>query len=338
MSAAFHALTGLELLAPWRLALVLLVVLALVLRRRTPRAALAFPPARFLDADARDPHDTPAPRPVRVRLVALPLALETCALVCLVVALAEPVRRTPDPRRAEGIDVVLVLDVSSSMTARDLDRTRTRLDVARDAAAQFVAGRPDDRIGLVTFARFADVVAPPTLDHGALLALLDGVTPVRADGPEDATGLGTALARTAALPAPDDTARARVAVLLTDGAENVALPGARDEIAPLHAAQLCAERGLRVHTVAIGGGDASAPATDPRQLAALAAATGGRAFAARDAGALAGVYAAIDTLEKRAAPEQRFLLEERFEPFALAALGLLALAGLAHVALGVALP
>ncbi|MHC4818557.1 MAG: VWA domain-containing protein, partial [Planctomycetota bacterium] len=173
---------------PWWLLLALLVPLALWLRWRRGAPTVLFAPGAFL---ARLPGGW------RVRLLPLPWLLLAAGLSLTVVALARPVRRVPLPHKSEGIDIMLCLDVSSSMTANDMDPQRTRLDVARDAAVRFIAGRPNDRIGLICFARFPDLRCPPTPDHDALRQLLAAVIPVASDGPEDATGIGTAVARAA---------------------------------------------------------------------------------------------------------------------------------------------
>ncbi|MHC4732803.1 MAG: VWA domain-containing protein [Planctomycetota bacterium] len=190
---------------PWWLLLALLVPLALWLRWRRGGPTVLFAPGAFL---AR------LPGAWRVRLLPLPWLLLVAGLSLTVVALARPVRRVPVPHKSEGIDIMLCLDTSSSMTANDMDPQRTRLDVAKDAAARFIAGRPNDRIGLICFARFPDLRCPPTPDHGALRELLAAVTPVASDGPEDATGIGTAVARAAQV-LSGGPAKSRVVILLT---------------------------------------------------------------------------------------------------------------------------
>ncbi len=294
--------------SPWLLSLALLLPLALRRRRRN-LAAAPFSPAPLLAV----------PRSWRVRLLPLPRALEVLALLLAIVALARPASREMLPLRAEGIDILLCLDTSSSMTARDMDGQRTRLDVAKASAAEFVRGRPEDRIGLVSFARYPDVRCPLTLDHDALLAILDGVTTVASDGPEDATGLGTAVARAAQVLQGDDR-RERVVILLTDGDENVAIEGAAGEIAPSHAAQLCAALGARVYAVSVG---VRGPRVDTGALQRMASRTGGEFREARDAGAVAAVYRQIDALEKTGVERPRYVIEDRFLPFLL--LGILLL-------------
>lgn len=323
MTGLLETLTGLTLLEPAWLLLALLVPPALwARRRRAPRGAL-FAPASLLhaggEADGRAPG---IPATVRTRLASVPTVLHVVCLLLAVVALARPVRRDPVPPETEGIDIVLCLDVSSSMSADDMDARRTRLEVAKDAAAEFVAGRPHDRIGLVSFARFPDLRCPPTLDHEALLAILGEVATVEGDGPEDATGIGTAVARAAQV-LRTSPSESRVVVLLTDGAENVATAARPGEIAPLHAGQLCETLRVRVHTIAASGSAGSAAASaETRQVERMSARTGGRFFVARDADAVASVYADIDALERTRFEEPRFRFEERFAPFALASLAL----------------
>jgi Ca-activated chloride channel family protein len=296
------------LLHPWLLLPALLVPAVLWLRRRRPPPAVLFAPAPLLAGIPPSP---------RVRLLPLPGLLTAAALALAAVALARPVERVPLPLRTEGADLLLCLDLSSSMTARDLDPSRTRLEVARDAALRFLRGRPGDRVGLLGFARYPDVRCPPTLDHGALETILRGVAPVEGDGPEDATGLGAAAAR-AAEALRNGKARSRVALLFTDGEENVATSGAPGSILPSHAAQLCRELGVRVYAVAAGPGDAAA-------LGEAAAATGGRLFRAKDADAVEAVFREIDALERTSFEKDRFAVEERFQPLLWSALALLLL-------------
>ncbi len=317
MSLSMESLTGLTLLDPALLWLAVSVPLVLLARRMSGAPAVRFAPAVFAAG---------LPRTARVRLLPLPRALQALGLCCAVLALARPVRRVPLPPEKEGIDILLCLDVSSSMAETDLDPRRTRLEVAREAAASFVAGRADDRLGLFTFARFPDLLCPLTLDHAALGEILGRVTRVEADGPEDATGIGTAVAR-AAQTLRGSSARSKVVILLTDGEENVATSETPEEIAPLHAAQLCRELGVRVYVIAAGVGRRDDSGgwvpLDTRQIERLAERTSGAFFGARDAGALAAVYATIDELETVLMPEPRYELRERFLPFLVGAVVLL---------------
>ena len=320
MNALVTRLTGYHLLDPGLLWLALLPFAALVLRRALRAPAARFGPATFLAG---------LPVGLRQRLAGAPPAIAALGLVLLVVAVARPVERDPVPPSREGIDILLCLDTSSSMAAKDLDPERSRLAVAREAAASFVAGRPDDRIGLVSFARFPDVRCPLTLDHRALARILADVELVLTEGPEDATGMGTAVGRAAQVLAGSE-APSRVVILLTDGEENVATRHTPGEIAPLHAGQLCQRLGVRVYAVAAGLGERTASGDwveiDTSQVRTLAERTGGRFFEARDADALSEVYDEIDALERVEQPEPRFRLIDRFTPFLLLGLALLALA------------
>jgi Ca-activated chloride channel family protein len=338
--------TGVHFADPLLLGLLVPVAAVVAWRARHRPPAVRFAPAALLG-----PGDLPAPQagaeapvlPVprvprtwRGRLGGLPLALEALGLVAAVLAIARPAVSAPLPLVREGVDVLLCVDVSSSMTATDLEaaaasgegtRPRSRLDVAKEAAVEFVRGRPDDRIGLLTFARFPDLACPPTLDHRALATLVARVEPVGGDDPEDATGVGAAVARAAEVLARGG-ASARVAIVLTDGEENVARPDAPGEIAPAHAGQLAAALGVRVHAIAAGArgaGPGGRPPPDTRALERLATRTGGAFHEARDAGAVAEVYARIDALERTRFEEERFALEDRHLPLVLAALLLLAL-------------
>jgi Ca-activated chloride channel family protein len=228
----------------------------------------------------------------------------------------------------EGVDVMLCLDTSSSMTAADLVAGRTRLEVAREAAARFVERRESDRVGLVAFARYPELRCPPTLDHDALAAILLETAPVPGDGPEDATGIGAAVARGAQV-LSGGKARSRVLILLTDGEENVATVGAPGEIAPAHAAQLCERLKVRVYAIVVGGAaGTSSPPEGGGEVERLARRTGGAFHEARDAGALDAVYARIDALERSPVAASVVRLEDRHLPFLLAAIALLVAARL----------
>lgn len=347
MSRVFEAMTGLVLLDPWFLAVLALVPVALwwAARRRPP--AVVFGPASLLDSKGDDPAvglpstgagaparptgpsrraelrdvrttEPPLPRTWRVRFQHAPRVLQVLAVVFAATALARPARLDRIPLATAGIDVLLCLDVSSSMSApmpgEDADPARSRLDVAKETAARFVAARRHDRVGLITFARYPDLRCPPTLDHVALGAVLAAAAPVASDGPEAATGIGTATAR-AAQALRSSEARSKVVILLTDGEENVSTALTPDEIAPIHAGQLCRELGVRVYTISAGEAGAGRGASDPRQARRLADATGGRAFAAGDAAAMTRAYEEIDALERVDLAEPRYRIEERFGVF-----------------------
>jgi Ca-activated chloride channel family protein len=326
VSAWFDRFAGVTFLEPALLALALLVPVALGLARRRAPAALPLASAALLGIGrSSDAGTGRLPGSWRTRLLRLPRALHVLALAAAVVALARPAESARVVKPSEGLDLLLVLDTSSSMTAKDMDHARTRLEVARDAALAFVRGRPDDRIGLVTFARYPDLRCPLTRDHEALSALLGAVAPVSADGPEDATGIGAAVARAAQLiergaarPPERAAGRSAAIVLLTDGEENVAVAGAPGAIAPAHAAQLCARLGVRVHAIAAGTGRRDPGGTwrppDTRAIEDLARRTGGAFHEARDATATTSVYAAIDALERAPVPVLEAVLVDRHLP------------------------
>jgi Ca-activated chloride channel homolog len=282
----------------WLLPLVLL--LALWRLRRRPRLPTAMAPWLL------DPvlvAAAPSRPSWRQRLRWWPVALETAALLLAVVALMQPVQVLPLPPRPPGRDLLLCLDTSSSMAADDLAPGRTRFAVGIELASAFVRARTDDRIGFVPFARFCDLRCPPTADREAVVAMLAQLALVPSDGPEDATAVGAAVA-TAAATLRRRPAASKVIVLVTDGEENVAMLGAPDEIAPLHAAQLCRQHGIRVHSIVVGRGnrkpDGRVVPLDTTAVQQLSRATGGRFFTATEERALAQVYAAIDALEATA--------------------------------------
>ncbi len=319
MSQFLERLTGYTLRDPWLLALALLVPLALWGRLHTQRPALVFSPASFL----RRIHS------LRGRLQPLPRILSVLGLLVLAFALARPAARKRVPAQVEGIDILLCLDVSSSMLARDMDGgRRTRLEVARDAAAAFIADRPGDRVGLVTFARYPDLRCPLTLDHDALTGILARVATVDSEGPEDATGIGAAVSRAAQV-LRSGGGRSRVVILLTDGEENVAVSGAADEIPPAHAAQLAERLGVRVYAIAAGvgrrGPDGKLKRIDTRPVEQMALRTGGLFQRARDANAVGAVYDRIDGLETAPIEEATFVLEDRYLLFLVLGLLLLVL-------------
>lgn len=312
---------GAVLLTPhWLWATLPLLLVHGWLVRRSPRLPLAT-------AGGPELRLARLPKGWRARLRWLPWFGEALAILALVLALAQPVQRRPKPPEPPGRDLLLCVDRSSSMAADDLQPGRTRLSVGIELLGEFVRLRQHDRLGLVAFARYADLRCPPTGDHTALLELLQGTTMVAKDGPEDATAIGAATALAGAV-LRRSPARAKVVVLVTDGEENVAGEGDAQSIAPLHAAQLCAASGVRVHTIVVGRGNQRADGTwaplDTTAVQQLATTTGGRSFEAQDRQALANVCAAIDELEALPWAPPGVEVQALF-PWAIAA-GLLALA------------
>lgn len=284
--------------------------------------------------------EAPQPRSWRQRADALPATCLLLAFVAMALALARPVQRLPLPPERLGVDLMVCLDASSSMRQRDLGGDRDRFAAAKAFAQAFGSARAEDRIGAVVFARFADLVCPPTLDRAAFAQLLDAVAMVEQEGDEDATGFGAAIARAAEVLARSSTAHKAI-VLVSDGEENVASVAAPQEIAPLHAAQWCKGLGVRVHTVAVGKGralpDGSFAPLDTTALREVAAASGGKHFVAADAVALAAVRSAIAAAEQSAFAEPKTLVREWFAAAAACSWLLFWLAALARrLSLGVA--
>ncbi len=320
MSAWLEKAFGITLLDPWLLWLLALVPIAWWLRRRATAPAVTFTPYAIVH-DGADLPTSP-----RVRFARLPRVLQALGLCVAVLALARPVERELLPRKTEGVDILLCLDASSSMAAKDLDPTQNRLAVATAAANAFISARDGDRIGLLQFAAYADLLCPLTLDHDAAQRVLEGIELVERDGPEDMTGIGNAVARAGQI-LRTSTAKSRVVVLLTDGEENVAGADAPEEIGPAQAATLCRESGVRVYTIAIGQGRLGAGGQivplDTSLLEGLAQVTDGAFFRAQNAESVAATYAHIDRLERGELEEARYDVREKFLPLLFAALALL---------------
>ncbi len=257
--------------------------------------------------------------------------LVAVALLPLALSLARPQevlsRRL---EHAEGVDLVIALDVSGSMAALDF-RPTDRLGVAKEVIGRFAERRINDRIGLVIFAGAAVTMCPLTLDHEVVQHLLDQVAlGTLPDGTAIGLGLGTAVNRLRG-----SEASSKVIVLVTDGSNN------SGQLDPMTAADLAAEEEITVHTVLVGRGGKvpiPVPERDPRSgrvrqrivqvevdinpelLAEISRTSGGTSFRARDPEALAAVFAEIDALEKTEFTSTRLVrYRERFEPWALAA-------------------
>ena len=234
-------------------------------------------------------------------------ALRVFALAALIVAFSRPQTGvTNETVSAEGIDIVLAIDVSSSMLAEDLEPNR--LEAAKEVAAEFVEGRRNDRIGLVVFAAEAFTQVPLTLDYSVITDLLGQMeVGMIEDGTAVGMGLATAVKR---LQASD--AESQVVVLLTDGRNNTG------EIGPVTAGQMAQALGVRVYTIGAGGeGLARIPVggrryanvqvdIDEASLQEVAETTGGRYFRATDRQGLSEIYEEIDALETTEIDVQNF--------------------------------
>jgi Ca-activated chloride channel family protein len=265
---------------------------------------------------------------------------------CLVVALARPRTGVEESVvRAEVRDIVLLVDVSTSMRAEDLSaagKRQDRLAAAREVIERFIRGRRDDRIGLVAFSALPYTVSPLTLDHGWLIKQLGRLeTGMIEDGTAIGDGIASAVNRLR-----ESKAASKVVVLLTDGFSN------RGVLTPENAAQAARALGIRIYAVGAGAsGPVRAPirdaagevryvlqesGIDEAGLAAIADTTGGRYFRAADFAALEEVYARIDRMEKTRVDVRDYTrYEERFAPFAILGLVFLLLEkGLALTRLG----
>ena len=339
--------------SPW--ALLALIAIPLILfylsRRRGPGSI------RFSSIG----HARRAGRSLRQNFALVPLFLRTAALVLLVLGLARPqMGREKVKDVTKGVAIQMVVDRSSSMSAEMNYRgiRRNRLEAVKKVFEEFLmgngeelGGRPNDLVGMVAFARYADTMAPLTLGHGALLRFLDQVKLVTRRT-EDGTAIGDALALAAARlqTAEEDLARyadesgekeyeikSKIIILLTDGQNNFG------ERTPEQAAQLAAEWGIKVYTIGVGGEDGvstvrtlfgnfkvpTGTRVDTRPLQRVAEMTGGLFRMADSDDSLREVYAEIDELEKSNIESVRYIdYRELFVPFAIAALCLLLLEAL----------
>ena len=254
--------------------------------------------------------------------------LKLLALVSLIVAIARPqLNNSWSNKTTEGIDIVMALDISTSMLARDF--SPNRVEAAKDVAAQFVSGRPYDNIGLVIFAGESFTMCPMTVDHAVLLNL---IKTVECGMLEDRTAIGDGLA-TAINRIKDGPAKSKTIILLTDGTNNAG------DIAPVTAAEIAATFGIRVYTIGVGTqGEALYPVQTPygitykpypveideTTLRNIASKTGGEYFRATDKSALKDIFEEIDKLEKTKLSVTQFNKnEEVFMPWILLAFLLL---------------
>ena len=271
-----------------------------------------------------------APRSWRVTLMPIQPLLRIIAFTALVLALARPqTQNSWKNQTVEGIDIMLAMDVSTSMLAEDF--RPNRLEAAKNVAAEFIAGRADDNIGLTIFAGEAFTQCPMTIDHSSLLSMLNGVrTDIAARGLiEDGTAIGMGLVN-AVSRLKDSKAKSRVVILLTDGSNN------RGDISPMTAAEIAKSLGIRVYTIGVGTtGTARYPLNyggtiqyvnlpveiDEKMLRNIASATDGDYYRAKNNRELNQIYQEIDKLEKtKLSVKQYSRRYEAYQPFAIAAM------------------
>lgn len=271
-----------------------------------------------------------AHRSWRVRIMHTPMLLRCITFLLIIFALARPqTHNSWDNRSVEGIDIMLAMDVSTSMLAEDLKPNR--IEAAKEVASEFISGRPNDNIGLTIFAGEAFTQCPMTVDHASLLNLLRNVrTDIAARGLiQDGTAIGMGLAN-AITRLKNSKTKSKVIILLTDGSNNMG------DISPMTAAQIAQSMGIRVYTIAVGtnkvapypmpvGGTiqyVNIPVDiDTKTLSDIAATTEGNFYRATNTKELKRIYQDIDKLEKTKMNVKKFSKHyEAYQPFAIAAI------------------
>lgn len=259
-------------------------------------------------------------------------ALRMAALACLAVILARPQDETSwSQTQTEGIDIVITLDISTTMLARDLQPDR--LNAAKKVAVDFVHARHNDNVGLVTFAGEAFTNVPLTNDMGAVAT---EAKRIQLGLIEDGTAIGDGVA-TAVNRLKNSQAKSKVIILLTDGSNNAGI------LSPLSAAKIAAEKGIKIYAIGVGTtGEALVPVAmdidgtfvydyrpvemDEATLRQMASQTGGKYYRATDEHALQNVFDEIDQLEKTKLNVSEFhQSEDVYLPWAIALLALLLL-------------
>lgn len=313
-----------RLAQPQWLLLMLPVVLLLLLRRgRGAEAALSFSSLSILVSLGGK---------VRRTAFSIGVPLLMLALIPAILGMARPVWRNEyQARTASGIDIVVALDVSLSMSIDDFfrpdGRPLRRMDAAKAVVNDFIEGRPDDRIGLVIYSGQPYISGPITLDHEWLLKKLKEV---RLDILEEqGTAIGSAIAASAdKLNARDS--KSRIIVLITDGASN------SGKLSPVEAAELSKRLGIKIYTVAIGtkeGRVSRGIQRFPRQefdlptLRKIAALTGAEHYWAQNVAELADTFQTIDRLEKSDSEPNTVIDDTELFTWFVAAAGLMALVG-----------
>ncbi len=262
------------------------------------------------------------PKSYKNYLLHAPFVLRVLTIVFVILVLARP--QTTDNwqnSEIEGIDIMLALDISGTMQAEDFKPNR--MEAAKEAAASFINGRPNDNIGLVIYSAQSYTLCPLTTDHAALLNLLKDVEYGMI---QDGTAIGVAIAY-ATSRLKDSEAKSKVVILLTDGLNNMG------EISPLTAAEIAKQFGIRIYTIGVGSrGKAPFPIPtyggkvqyvdlaieiDEEALNEIARITGGNYFRATNNSALKEVYQEIDKLEKTKLNVKEFSKrQEEYQRFA----------------------
>lgn len=315
----WSVLTADHLAEPWFLALLAPLALVVVWQLGRRRAAVDGGSERLLAG---------LPRTLTQRTAWLPGALLVAAAVLLIVALARPQKGRQETKViTEGVDILLVVDISSSMTKEGLEAGSENIEVVKRVVRRFADGRADDRLGLISFAKLPRTVCPLTLDNDAIAGHLRDLECVQTNGPDDGTAIGAALGH-AARKLMDSDAETKLVLLLTDGVEN------QMQILPEEAAALCADLGIRVYTIGAGVnlvrdifGNVREVELETAMLEHIAEVTDGRFYRARSASVLEQVYAEIDQLETTEREDVRYTdYDDLYQHLLLPAAALLALA------------
>ena len=307
---------------PWCLLLLLLLIPAIVwyiLKHKTAQASMNVSSTEAFDK---------MPQSYKVYLRHVAFAMRMLAIAAIIVVLARPMSTDSWQKSStEGVDVMVALDISGSMLSRDF--SPNRLEAAKAVAAQFIAGREYDNIGLVVFAGEGFTMCPMTTDHTVLLNLMKDVDcGMLVDGTAVGDGLATAVNRI-----KDGPAKSKTIILLTDGTNNAGI------VDPITAAEIARSYGIRIYTIGVGTkGMAPSPVMTPygiryqnmpveidedklRQIASIG---DGQYFRATDENVLKSVFAEIDQMEKTKLSVQQFSRrEEAYVPWAILAMLLL---------------
>lgn len=309
----------------WLLLLLPLLLALYIFWRRKQQATLRLPSLRFLEGVGGG---------WRVRARHSLLVLRLGALALIILALARPQSTTSwSEDQVEGIDIMLVMDISTSMLAMDFQPNR--VEAAKEVAMRFIANRPNDNIGLVAFAGESFTACPLTQDHASLINRLQQLSPGII---EDQTAIGTGLA-TAVSRLKDSPTKSKVIILLTDGANNTG------SISPKMAAELAHTFGIAVYTIGVGSDAGEAPYPIPTAVGTIvrnmpvdldeptmrqiAEVSGGSYFRATDNQSLSQIYHRIDELEKTKLTTRNY--NQRYEEYGLFVLLSLLLLGLEYL-------
>lgn len=304
----------------WLLALIIPLIVWYIIRQHKEEDA-------SIEIATTMPFDK-LPKSYKYYLRHVRFGLRVIALISLIIAIARPqLKDSWLDKTTEGIDIVVALDISSSMLAKDF--SPNRVEAAKDVATQFISGREYDNIGLVIFAEECFTMCPMTTDHSVLINLLSKVEcGMLMDGTAIGEGLATAINRVKGGPA-----KSKTIILITDGTNN------RGDITPISAADIASTFGVRVYTIGVGtNGEALTPVQGPygimyeprpvnideTTLRTIAQKTGGEYFRATDKNALKGIFEEINKLEKtKLSVSQYNKREEVFMPWVLLSMLLL---------------